>query len=204
MPKPRKPAGSRTCEKKIYILCEGADKHSEYAYLGSLIKDTPMKGDKVQIELAPTKYNTGRELVEEATRKIERKFKDIDEAWVVYDQDGYTLHKETFESAKQKNVKIAFSATSFEFWILLHYEYTTKNFPKSEDIIKELKNKGFIDYAKNSTTVYSLTKDRIDFAKKNAKKIRIEVEKYDSNKKIYERNPGIVNISSVPKYPKFI
>ena len=145
MPKKRKEAGTRKVEKKIYILCEGADKHSEYAYLGALIKDTPIKGDKVQIELAPTKYNTGRELVEEASKKIDKKFKNIDEAWVVYDQDGYSLHKETFESAKEKGVKIAFSATAFEFWILLHYEYTTKQFPKSEDIIKELKDKNFID-----------------------------------------------------------
>lgn len=189
MPKKRKEAGSRKVEKKIYILCEGADKHSEYAYLGALIKDTPIKGDKVQIELAPTRYNTGRELVEEASKKIDKKFKDIDEAWVVYDQDGYTLHKETFEIAKQKNVKIAFSATAFEFWILLHYEYTTKQFPKSEDIIKELKDKNFIDYAKNSKDIYYLTKEKLPDAKQRAKKIRSEVEKYDGNKKIYERNP---------------
>lgn len=189
MPKKRKEAGTRKVEKKIYILCEGADKHSEYAYLGALIKDTPIKGDKVQIELAPTKYNTGRELVEEASKKIDKKFKNIDEAWVVYDQDGYSLHKETFESAKEKGVKIAFSATAFEFWILLHYEYTTKQFLKSEDIIKELKDKNFIDYAKNSKDVYFLTKEKLPNAKQNAKKIRIEVEKYDGNKKIYERNP---------------
>lgn len=189
MPKKRKEAGTRKVEKKIYILCEGADKHSEYAYLGALIKDTPIKGDKVQIELAPTKYNTGRELVEEASKKIDKKFKNIDEVWVVYDQDGYSLHKETFESAKEKGVKIAFSATAFEFWILLHYEYTTKQFPKSEDIIKELKDKNFIDYAKNSKDVYFLTKEKLPNAKQNAKKIRIEVEKYDGNKKIYERNP---------------
>ena len=188
MPKKRKEAGTRKVEKKIYILCEGADKHTEYAYLGALIKDTPIKGDKVQIELAPTKYNTGRELVKEASKKIDKKFKNIDEAWVVYDQDGYSLHKETFESAKEKGVKIAFSATAFEFWILLHYEYTTKQFPKSEDIIKELKDKNFIDYAKKSKDVYFLTKEKLPNAKQNAKKIRIEVEKYDGNKKIYERN----------------
>ena len=89
MPKSRKPAGSRPCEKRIYILCEGSDKHSEYAYLRALIKDTPLKGNTVQIELLPTEKNTGRELVEEAARKIERKFKQVDDAWVVYDQDGY-------------------------------------------------------------------------------------------------------------------
>lgn len=189
MPKKRKETGSRKIEKRIFILCEGADKHSEYAYLEALIKDTPIKGDKVQIELVSTKYNTGRELVEEAAKKIDRKFKGIDEAWVVYDQDGYTLHQETFRIAKEKNVRIAFTATAFEFWILLHYEYTTKHFPKSEDIIRELKDKNFIDYAKNSKNIYALTKEKLSLAKQNARKIRTEVEKYDGNKKIYERNP---------------
>ena len=189
MPKSRKPAGSRRCAKRIYILCEGSDKHSEYAYLSALIKDTPLQGNTVQIELVPTEKNTGRELVEEASRKIERKFKGIDDAWVVYDQDGHTLHKETFTLAKEKGVKIAFSATAFEIWILLHYKYTTKQFPKSEDIIKELKKHNFIDYAKNKINVYSVTKENLTLAKQNAKKLRSEVEKYDSNKKIYERNP---------------
>ena len=189
MPKSRKPAGSRRCAKRIYILCEGSDKHSEYAYLSALIKDTPLKGNTVQIELVPTEKNTGRELVEEASRKIERKFKKIDEAWVVYDQDRYTLHKETFRLAKEKGVKLAFSATAFEIWILLHYKYTTKQFSKSEDIIKELKKKNFIDYTKDATNVYSITKNNLTVAKQNAKKLRSEVEKYDSDKKIYERNP---------------
>ena len=189
MPKSRKPAGSRRCAKRIYILCEGSDKHSEYAYLSALIKDTPLQGNTVQIELVPTEKNTGRELVEEASRKIERKFKKIDEAWVVYDQDEYTLHKETFRLAKEKGIKLAFSATAFEIWILLHYKYTAKQFSKSEDIIKELKNKSFIDYTKNATNVYSITKNNLAVAKQNAKKLRSEVEKYDSDKKIYERNP---------------
>lgn len=60
---------------------------------------------------------------------------------------------------------------------------------KSEDIIKELKNKNFIDYTKNATNVYSITKNNLAVAKQNAKKLRSEVEKYDSDKKIYERNP---------------
>ncbi len=189
MPKSRKPAGSRPCEKRIYILCEGSDKHSEYAYLRALIKDTPLKGNKIEIELVPTEKNTGRELVEEAARKIERKFKQVDDAWGVYDQDGYTLHKETFRLAKDKGVKLAFSATAFEIWILLHYKYTTKQFPKSEDIIKELKKQNCIDYTKNATNVYSITKENLTLAKQNAKRLRSEVEKYDSDKKIYERNP---------------
>ena len=180
MPKKRKESGTRKIEKKIFILCEGADKHSEYAYLGALIKDKPVKGNRVEIELVPTQKNTGRELVEEASRKITDDFKDIDEAWVVYDQDGYTLHKETFENANKLGVKIAFSATSFEFWILLHYKYTTKYFEKSEDIIKFMKDQGYIDYSKAAKDVYNRTCAKLDFAMNNAKKLRKEKDKTDA------------------------
>ena len=37
--------------------------------------------------------------------------------------------------------------------------------------------------------MYSITKNNLAVAKQNAKKLRSEVEKYDSDKKIYERNP---------------
>ena len=37
--------------------------------------------------------------------------------------------------------------------------------------------------------MYSITKKNLTLAKQNAKRLRSEVEKYDSDKKIYERNP---------------
>ena len=37
--------------------------------------------------------------------------------------------------------------------------------------------------------MYSITKNNLAVAKQNAQKLRSEVEKYDSDKKIYERNP---------------
>lgn len=39
MPKKRKQPGTRNFEKRIFILCEGSDKHSEYAYFTSLLRD---------------------------------------------------------------------------------------------------------------------------------------------------------------------
>ena len=106
MPKKRKEPGTRKFEKCIFILCEGSDKHSEYAYFTSLLRDYPMKGNRVQISLVPTEKNTGKELVLEAAEKLKSEYKNIDEAWVVYDQDGYTKHAETFCIAKDNARKL--------------------------------------------------------------------------------------------------
>ncbi|MEE0999815.1 MAG: RloB family protein [Treponemataceae bacterium] len=189
MPKKRKQPGTRKYEKVIYILCEGADKHSEPAYFSSLIKNNPIKGNRVKVDIVKTEKNTGRELVQEASKKIEKDFKNIDEAWVVYDQDGYTKHAETFELAKTKNVNIAFTATAFEYWILLHYEYTSAIFPKSEDIIRYMTQKKYIDYKKASCDVYEKTANKLEIAMTNAHRLRRDKEITDYNIPIYKRNP---------------
>jgi hypothetical protein len=59
-----------------------------------------------------------------------------DEAWAVFDKDGHTEHEQAFQLAEQeiegKKVRIAFSAISFETWILLHFEYCNNDFIKSQ------------------------------------------------------------------------
>lgn len=78
MPKSRKPAGSRRCAKRIYILCEGSDKHSEYAYLSALIKDTPLQGNTVQIELVPN------------AKKLRSEVEKYDSDKKIYERNPYT------------------------------------------------------------------------------------------------------------------
>ena len=56
------------------------------------------------------------------------------------------------------NINIAFSSISFEYWILLHFEYTSRVFYKSDEIIKLLKDKNHIDYSKGSTDIFQKTK----------------------------------------------
>lgn len=57
-----------------------------------------------------------------------------DELWAVYDKDGHTKHQEAYLLAKDESkglVNIGFSSISFEMWILLHFELSTKDFSKS-------------------------------------------------------------------------
>jgi hypothetical protein len=93
MPKRRNKPGTQKVENRLFILCEGRPNKSEFYYYEDLIKDLNIPKHKVQVILVRTMKNTGRELVREA---IKSKKIDSDIAWVAYDQDGYTLHPETF------------------------------------------------------------------------------------------------------------
>jgi hypothetical protein len=58
-----------------------------------------------------------------------------DEVWAVFDKDGHARPQEAFELANNeingKKVNIVFNSIAFEFWILLHFEYSTTAFQKS-------------------------------------------------------------------------
>ena len=51
----------------------------------------------------------------------------VDESWAVYDKDEHPKHEEAFVEANRiidgKKVNIAFSSRSFEYYLLLHFEY---------------------------------------------------------------------------------
>lgn len=60
-----------------------------------------------------------------------------DEVWCIFDKDGHPKQKEAFELVQQsqednKNINIAFSSRSIEYYFLLHFEYIYKAFEKSE------------------------------------------------------------------------
>lgn len=51
----------------------------------------------------------------------------VDESWAVYDKDKHPKHEEAYLEANKvidgKKVNIAFSSRSFEYYLLLHFEY---------------------------------------------------------------------------------
>jgi len=186
LPRKRKKPGSRQIEKKLLIFCEGKKDKSESAYFKALIKDYEFPGNQIDVRVVDTIINTGKELVKLA--KLEQEFPD-DKLWIVYDKDGYTQHAQTFDAAKRSNIQIAFSSISFEFWILLHFEYTSRAYDKSNDIIHDLKHKHDFDYSKADKNVYALTKKDIQKATNRA--ILIQKHQKDSctHSKIYKFNP---------------
>lgn len=186
MPRKRPKAGSRSIAKHICVFCESAKDKSESAYFKAFIRSLRLPGKMA--EVVDSKDNTGKKLVSNAIKHI--KNNKNDEVWVVYDKDSYDKHAETFATARAKNIKIAFSSISFEEWILLHYKYTAHFFSSSGDIIKYMKNHGWIDYKKSSASVFNETCDKLEFAKENAKKLQVHQRTSNpENTPVYELNP---------------
>jgi hypothetical protein len=187
MPHPRPKPGIRSIQKRLLIFCEGKKDKSEYAYFNALIRDHRNPDNRIEVKVVNTKYTAARELVK-AAQKF-REYKN-DNLWVVFDKDGYTLHKEAFDLASKYDVHIAFSSICFEYWILLHYEYTTKAFSCCDQLVAYLKSRHNIKYEKSDQTIYKKTKQMLETAKGRARQCRDYQRQANSeDTAIYELNP---------------
>jgi len=70
---------------------------------------------------------------------------EYDEVWVVFDLETAThAHRKKAEQARAAKeftgILFAYSDPSFEYWLLLHEEYTTSNFPDSSAVEKRFKS----------------------------------------------------------------
>jgi hypothetical protein len=88
---------------------------------------------------------------------------EYDEVWVVYDlerthDERRRLAKQAAPQQKNQEILAAESDPCFEYWFLLHEEYTTKPFPDAESVIKHLKRKhpAWSNYAKSMPILPSL------------------------------------------------
>jgi hypothetical protein len=144
----------------------------------------------------------------------------VDESWAVYDKDEHPLHKEAVEEANRevngKKVNIAFSSRSFEYYLLLHFEYLYYRFEKTECGDRSKGNKhiyecgtgkhpehdchgkrcingyarehGYWKESKSSVSTFPLVKDRLLTGIVHACRLRSESDR-ETNLPFYERNP---------------
>ncbi len=134
----RKACAPQKTKKRILIISEG--KKTEPNYFNSVKRQFRL----TSIEIPDTKKNTGKELLTTAIDLRSKAIKDrneYDEIWIIIDRDGYTKHPQVFDRAKNfSDIKIGFSSPCFEFWLLLHFEYTSAPFTDCDSTIKKLEN----------------------------------------------------------------
>lgn len=144
----------------------------------------------------------------------------VDESWAVYDKDEHPKHAEAFEEANKvidgKKVNIAFSSRSFEYYLLLHFEYLYYSFEETEcgERIKGNKHRfecgtgknpdkdcdgktcingyarkhGYWKETKSSVSTFPLVADRLVKGLINACRLRAESDA-NTNEPMYNRNP---------------
>lgn len=166
----------------VLIVCEG--EKTEPNYFSALINDLQLNTANIVI----VKNNEGsspRTIVDFALAEY-KKEKEYDRIFCVFDKDRHSTYSWALDKIRKiRNKKNHFilaitSVPCFEFWLLLHFTYTTKQFdtyPGSicSNVISALK-RYLPNYEKGNVDTYQVTKDNLVTAIANCKKIEHHCE----------------------------
>lgn len=152
--------------KRILIVCE--DKKSAKFYFESFKKDEKLRRDlaSVDIEVIHPKDHSPVGLVKKAKEKkkkakLERN--PYNEIWIVTDKDNHANIDIAINMAKDNKINVAISVICFEYWILLHFEQTTRHFNRCDEVISYIRKEHWNDYEKSTNSYFHL-QDRIKTA----------------------------------------
>lgn len=176
----RRTQGRKKGSPRILIVCEG--EKTERNYFNAIRRERRLSGARVQI--LPSYYGTDPlSVVNYALDKF-LESKDFDEVYAVFDRDDHHGYNNALTRAAALNnaykndagVRVPFAAVpsvpNFELWLLLHFRNVLAPIHRNE-VYGELKKLAvYPAYAKNSTTAYEDTKDRIGTATERAVHLR--------------------------------
>jgi len=158
--------------KRVLILCEG---ESEVIYLKGLktTDENRRRLSAVDIEIYQPRNFSPLGLVNEAKKRIREAKSDklpYFYVWVVFDKDIHANIPQAMNDALTYKIpiNIAFSVICFEFWILLHFEKTTRYFANCDSLISYREKKKYISNYSKTGNLYKLLKGKEDIAIKNS------------------------------------
>lgn len=161
---------NRITNETILIICEG--KKTEKNYFIAL-RDH-YKIESIFIEIDPNSDPSPSSIVEYAKSKINDGY---DKIYCVFDRDKHNdFNKAKNSINSNKKLQAIISNPCFEYWILLHFEKTTKCFgsgsksPCDELVSKNLK-KYIKDYSKGYNNFRQIIESKLKLAIQNAKEI---------------------------------
>lgn len=182
------------------IFCEG--QKTEPYYINGYI-DYYHPGKRGIIVVEDTAKNTPVQLVDIAVQaKAEGQGDDV--IWVVFDRESREkypdkLHAKARKKAEDNGIEIGFSNVCFEYWILLHFTYSTACYESCSELQRQselkthLNQHGIEKYEKGHPSLFEKIKDKVPQAIKNAEKLKInmEAEADPSRSKPYHINPYV-------------
>ena len=192
-----------TFSKRGLILCEG---ETEENYFKGLISQEKYrrKFQSINVSIYKPKNHSPVGLVTLAKEKISEAKKEknpYDFVWVLFDKDGHAKIPDAFEIARESKpeINIAFAIPCFEYFVLLHFEKSTKPFIKCDDVISQIKSKWLPEYEK-ATNVFNVLLQYKDAGINNSRWL-IEQNKTDieCGKKIYQLS-AYSNIHTLVEY----
>lgn len=163
----------------LWIFCEG---QTEKRYFNNL-----RINERLRLQVKPKVSDTNADqIVSEAIKFMKLVCFDDKRDMIacVFDKDDESQNSnDILSKAKRKsggNVMLIYSNPSFEYWILCHDGYYPSSSYNQSQVYELVKTKLNID-TKKEMNLYLKTKDDIELAKKNAKKIQKRHEDEKTN-----------------------
>jgi hypothetical protein len=192
----------RSSYDSVLIICEG--EKTEINYFKDLIKYYRLNTANIEV-LSSGKGSAPISIVNHAIKLAKDKKRDFDKIICVFDRDDHksyheAIHKINTQNSKRKKPHyLAITSTPcFEFWLLLHFKYTSKQYTRTskcsacDSLILDLKQ-CFSDYKKSMPNLFGKLKEQLPTARENAEKLRLE------NKRLDTENPS-TNIDEAINY----
>ena len=186
----REPRKVIVFNKRGLILCEG---ETEENYFKGLIAQPKYKRkfQSISVKVFKPKDHSPFGMVKEAKRliRVAKGEKDpYNFVWVMFDKDGHAKIPDAFELARTSTpeIKIAFTIPCFEYFVLLHYDKTTKPFTKCDDVIHQIKKNWLSDYEK-ATNIFEILLPKMYEGLANSEWVVNQYKgEIQSGKRIYE------------------
>lgn len=173
----RRKKARRSPYDMVLIVCEG--EKTEPNYFKALIDDLQLNTANIIIanDIAGS---SPRAIVDFALEEY-KKNREYDRVYCVFDKDRHTTYDNALDRIKRTklgkghSIVAVTSVPCFEFWLLMHFTYTTKQFDTGKgsicsNVISDLK-KYLPNYEKGFLDIYNSTSSEIITAIKNCKKI---------------------------------
>ena len=167
----------REAYSKVLIVCEG--EATEPDYCNELIRYYKVSSANVRItgeggSSPKSVADFAKSLYEEEKRQDDA----YDKVFCVFDKDSHASYQNTLSrlrNTKPRDTFIAItSVPAFEYWFLLHYEYSTRPYEAKSggqsagaQVMSDLK-KHLPSYTKGCKDIFLALKDKLETAKTNA------------------------------------
>ena len=182
----------RDSYEKILTVCEG--EKTEPNYFNELVNYYKLNSANVEIDgTCGSSPKSVLERAEKLTKLELDKGDGYDRVYCVFDKDSHQTYDETIKRISLKKPSKLFylgvSIPCFEYWLLLHFKYSTKpyqaagNSSIANEVLRELKTV-FPAYTKGCESTFITLIDQIEFAKQNA------IRAAKSAKENYTDNPS--------------
>ena len=152
--------------EKVLIVCEGTK--TEANYFRGLIDKYRLSSVEVR-----GKGINPMGIIQCAKKQSERARKSgdpFDMVFCVFDKDTHKDYEQAISTlGSRKNFEAIYSVPAFEYWLLLHFAYSTKPYNGADEIARDL-TKYLPRYTKGQQDIFNDLQEELETAKKNARR----------------------------------